>query len=133
VLEAVKELTDKDWSFDEEGDLGPIYFCGICGYIRLVEDRPHVRIYAPLLHDMVPTHALLSRLNELNCVNGFLHLCLMPSGCVMAVTDVLASPFDTSNFANAFGNFLQVVDGFNSELQAEFGDEVSSDEQPTKH
>ncbi len=128
VLDVVRELTGiHALKWDDEGDIGGITLGGIVAYIRLVEDRPYLRIYTPLLMEAYGSPALLEKLNELNTVNGFMHLCLMPNGCVMAVSDVLVSPFVTSHVANSLGNFLQIADEYATEIVAEFAGADTAD------
>ena len=134
LLDVVRELTGintLDW--DEEGDIGGITLGGISAFIRLVENRPYLRIYSPILMMAYGSLALLEKLNELNCINGFMHVCLMPNDCVMAVSDVLVSPFVTSHVANALGNYLQTADEYATELIASFGAEAVLSQQPLWH
>ena len=124
VLNVVREITGiKTLEWDHEGDIGGITLGGIAAYIRLVEDRPYLRVYTPILMDAHGSPELLEKLNELNTINGFLHVCLMPNDCVMVVSDVLVSPFITSHVANALGNYLQTADEYATELIANFGTE----------
>jgi hypothetical protein len=128
VIDVVSELTGiTTWEFDDSGDVGPVKFGNISSFIRLVEDRPYLRIYTPILNDVEQTPALLARLNELNCWNGHMHLCHL-NDCITAVADLLVSPFVTSHVANSIGNYLQIADEFATELVAEFS-ELESTEQ----
>ena len=65
------------------------------------------------------TLALLSKLNELNTVAGFMHVCLN-GDCVMSVADVPASPLTTAHIAQVLANFMQVSDESATEILAEF-------------
>jgi len=121
LLNIIKELTGIDtFAYDDDGDLGPINFGRITAFARLVEDDAYIRFYCPIIDDAEQTPALLERLNELNCVYGHLHFCLL-NGCVTGVSDVLIAPFLTSYVAHGLGNFLQICDEFGSELREEFG------------
>ena len=84
-------------------------------------DNPYLRFYAPLMNGAYETLALLSKLNELNTVAGFMHVCLN-GDCVMSVADVPASPLTTAHIAQVLANFMQVSDEFATELVAEFTD-----------
>ncbi len=125
LLGAITELTGVGgWSFDDQGDIGPIGYGSIKAFARIVEESPYVRFYVPAVEDVEETPQLLSKLNTLNCVHGHMHMCLM-NNCIMAVSDVLVSPFSINYVAAALGNFLQVADEFAIELVAEFGDASS--------
>jgi hypothetical protein len=134
VLNVVREITSiKTLDWDHEGDIGGITLGGIAAYIRLVEDRPYLRIYTPILMDAHGSPELLEKLNELNTINGFLHVCLMPNNCVMAVSDLLVSPFITSHVANALGNYLQTADEYATELESAFGANAVQSQQQLWH
>ncbi len=122
VLDVMKEITSiSDLTWDNEGDLGPLNFKSIRCYVRVVEDSKYIRFYAPLLMDVEATRALLHKVNELNTVYGFMHLSLMPTGSLMAVSDVLSTPLVESHMAQALSHFMQIADEFAIELEAEFG------------
>lgn len=130
LLSVAKEITNiPDLVLDCDGDIGPVGYKDIRAYLRLVEGSKYVRIYSPILMQIAESPALLTKLNDLNTINGFMHLCHMPNGCVMAVSDVLATPFISSYVATALGNFLQVTSDCAIEVIAEFGDD-GSDVQP---
>ena len=130
LLETIKELTGiDDWQFDEDGDIGGIRYGSVSTYARLIDDRPYVRFYATLIRDLEETQALFMRINELNGDNGHLHF-VVKNGAVTALSDVLVTPFVTSHVAHALGNFCQTVDEVNDTLQAEFGGDAASIEQP---
>lgn len=122
VLALVKEITSiPDLCWDADSDIGPIGFGGIRTYVRIVEGGRYLRFYSPLMNGAYETLALLSKLNELNTVAGFMHLCLN-GDCVMSVADVPASPLTTAHIAQVLANFMQVSDEFATELVAEFTD-----------
>jgi len=121
LLGMVKELTGIDtFAYDDDGDLGPINFGCVSAFARLVEDQPYLRLYSPVLDDVDQSPELLSRINELNCTHGFLHLCIL-NDCVTIVSDILIEPFLVGYVAHGMGNFLQLADQFASELREEFG------------
>ena len=133
LLAAIGELTGVGgWSYDGQGDIGPIGFGSIKAYARVVEQSPYVRFYVPAVADVETTPQLLTKLNELNCVHGHMHMCLL-NNCITAVSDVLVSPFNVNYVAAALGNFLQVADEFSIELQEEFGSSKAPTQQPLWH
>lgn len=133
LLGIVKELTGIDtFEFDDVGDLGPIKFGCVTAFVRLVENEPYLRLYAPVLDDVDQSPELLSRINELNCTHGFLHLCIL-NDCVTIVSDILIAPFLVSYVAYGMGNFLQLSDQFASELREEFGCYTPSNQRLVTH
>jgi hypothetical protein len=133
LLGIIKELTGiGTFAYDADDDIGPINFGRITAFARLVEDEPYVRFYCPILDDAEQNPALLERLNELNCVYGHLHFCLL-NGCVMGVSDVLIAPFLTSYVAHGLGNFLQICEEFGSELREEFDCYTPSNQRLVTH
>ena len=121
LLGIIKELTCIDtFAYDADGDIGPISYGCVTAFARLVEDEPYVRLYAPVLDEVQESQELLSRINELNCTHGFLHLCIL-NDCLTVVSDVLIAPFLTRYVAQGLANFLQLADEFSSELREEFG------------
>lgn len=131
VLDVIKEITSiPDLVWDGEGDIGPLNFKTIRCYVRVVEDSKYIRFYAPLMMFEDASTALLMKINELNTVYGFMHLCIMPTGSLMAVSDVLSTPLIESHMAQALAHFMQIADEFAIELEAEFGcDEASTSQQ----
>lgn len=126
VMDTVKELTGiDDLSYDEDGDLGGIRFKSIVTYVRLIADRPYIRLFAILLNNVEPTLQLLALINRLNAQEGFLHL-IHKDGAVIAISDVLVTPFVASHIAHALGNFTQIADEMFVTLQSEFGGGASS-------
>ena len=133
LLGIFKELTGIDtFTYDQDGDLGPINFGCVSAFARLVEDQPYLRLYAPVLDDVDQSPELLSRINELNCTHGFLHLCVL-NDCVTVVSDILIAPFLVSYVAHGMGNFLQLADEFASELREEFGCYTPSSQRLVTH
>ncbi len=121
VLDVIKEITAiPDLKWDHEGDIGPLNYKTISCFVRIVEDSKYVRFYAPLLMFSEASKALLIKINELNSAYGFMHLCLMPTGSLMAASDVLATPLLKSQIAEALAHFMQIADEFAIELEAEF-------------
>lgn len=130
VLDTVKELTGiDDWAFDSDGEIGEIHYGNINTCILLNKDRPYLRFVSVILENAKPTLQLLARINELNSQEGFMHL-FIENGAVIAVSDILVTPFIASHMAHALGNFCQIADNFNTILQAEFVDDDTFSEQP---
>ena len=126
VLDVMKEITSiPDLVWDVEGDIGPLNYKSIRCYVRVVEDAKYIRFYAPLLMGVEATRGLLHKVNELNTVHGFMHLCLMPNLSLMAVSDVLSTGLVESHMAQALAHFMQIADEFAIELEAEFGSDVA--------
>jgi hypothetical protein len=94
----------------------------------LVEGSPYVRFYAPIVDDLEESPELLRRLNELNCVHGHLHFCLL-NNSVTCVSDVLVSPFQIGYVGVGLSNFLQIAEELGNELLVEFGSGSNSQEQ----
>jgi hypothetical protein len=133
LLEIIKEITETStFAYDSDGDIGPIRFGCVNAFVRLVEDQPYMRLYAPVLDDVDQSPELLSRINELNCSHGFLHLCVL-NDCLTVVSDVLIAPFLTRYVAQGLGNFLQLADEFASELREEFGCYTPSNQRLVTH
>jgi hypothetical protein len=129
LLDVIREITGTpELSWDADGDIGPICFGDIRTFVRIVEGGTYIRFYSPLLNGAYETLALLSKLNELNTVQGFMHLCLKED-CVMSVADIAASPLVTEHIKQVLANFMQVSDEFATELVAEFVDEEESKQQ----
>lgn len=135
LLETVRELTGiDDWSFDKDGDIGGIRYGNVSTFVRLLSDRPYIRLHAVVLNNVqaLETNKLLERINEMNGEEGFMHL-IVRNNAVLALSDVPASPFVASIVAHGLGNFCQVADGFNTILQAEFGeDTLLTEPQPSQ-
>lgn len=128
VLDVIKEITSiPDLAWDDEGDIGPLNYKSIRCYVRVVEDAKYIRFYAPLLMNVEATKELLHKVNELNTVHGFMHLCLMPNLCLMAVSDVLSTPLVESQISQALAHFMQIAEEYAIELEAEFGCDQASE------
>jgi hypothetical protein len=69
--------------------------------------------------------SLLAKINDLNCSNGFMHLCHMPNGCVMSVCDVMVVPFITSYVYTALENFVKITSDQATELISVFGGDTT--------
>ncbi len=120
LLEIIKEITETStFTYDADGDIGPLRFRCVNAFVRLVQDQPYMRLYAPVLDNVDQSPELLSRINELNCCHGFLHLCIL-NDCLVVVSDVLIAPFLTRYVAQGLRNFLQLANEFASELREEF-------------
>ena len=112
LLDVIIKITGiSKLTWDAEGDIGPIHFGSICTFVRIVEGEKYIRFYSPLMKGSFETRALLSKLNELNTVHGFMHLC-RNGNCVMSVADIPASPLITTHIAQVLANFMQVSDEF---------------------
>jgi hypothetical protein len=126
LLETVKELTNiDDWAYDDDGDIGGIVFGSATSFVRCLENLGYIHMHAVVLRDVEPTLALLQRVNELNFENGHLHL-FVRNNVVVAVSDVLATPFVSSIIAHGLGNFCQIADELSVILNAEFGEDAVS-------
>lgn len=133
LLGIIKELTCIDtFAYDADDDIGPINFGCVTAFARLVEDEPYLRLYAPVLDNVDESPELFSRINELNCTYGFLHLCIL-NECVTVVSDILIAPFLTRYVAQGLANFLQLADQFASELREEFGCYTPSNQRLVTH
>lgn len=134
LLDTIKELTGiGEWSFDDDGDIGGIRYGSAVTHARLIEDRPYIRFHSLLISNVVDTQRLLVRVNEMNAETGFMHM-VVKDGAVLAVSDVLVTPFIASHVAHALGNFSQTAENLHDTLQAEFGDFVSDPQHsPVKH
>lgn len=133
LLDVLSELTGvRGWTFDDVGDVGPISFGNVKAFGRLVEQSPYIRFYCPVIHDIEENAAVLSKLNELNCIYGHAHFCLL-NGAITCVSDVLVSPFHTSYVASGLANFLQVADELSGELIEGFSSQEIPAQQPLWH
>ncbi len=122
LLNTLSELTGVDtWVFDNDGEIGGVHFCSVTAYVKILSDTPWIRIYAPLIENVMESPVLLTRLNELNVEYGFMHL-FHQNGTIFALSDIPVSPFNVSIVAHGLGNFFQIADEINGVLRAEFGD-----------
>jgi len=129
LLDTISELTGVDtWAFDNDGEIGGVHFCSVTAYVKILSDTPWIRIYAPLIENVMESPVLLTRLNELNVEYGFMHL-FHQNGTIFALSDIPVSPFNVSIVAHGLGNFFQIADEINGVLQAEFGQCGSTGEQ----
>jgi len=127
LLSIVREFTGKvEVQADEQGDIGPIDFGTISAFARVVEGNQYIRLYCPILQDIEVSSTLLTRLNELNCINGYMHVCHL-NDCITAVSDLPAIPLQMNHVTVGLCNFLELADEFASELVSEFGNTSTID------
>ena len=133
LLETIAEVTGiQDLCWDADGDAGPICIGTIEAFARVVEGGQYVRFYVPVTDAVEQTPELLTRMNELNCVYGHVHVCHL-NGAIAVVSDVLVNPFNVNYVASGLGYFLQVADTFSIELLEEFGTKSTSTQQRLWH
>ena len=118
---AVREATGLDFDYDKDGDLGGVAYGSATTFVSLCEDRPYVRLTSILLSDLDVTPELHTRINELNSQRGFMHM-VVGRTSVVAMTETLASPFNTSHIVQTLSDFCQVADQLCDLLQTEFGE-----------
>ena len=119
LLGLVREITSVDTlDFDEDGDVG-ISFDATTTFIRLVGNPPYARLWAPLMHGVAESPALLARLNALNASTGHLRF-FVTEGTVFAVADVPANPLNRAHLTAATERFCEIANGMAQALQAEF-------------
>lgn len=129
LLDTVKGLTRiPELDYDEVGDIS-LSFMSVTAYISLLSDSPFARIHSVLLKGAVPSFELLALINDMNAGQGHMHL-FLSDGHVVAVSDLLVTPLNASHVGHWIGNFTQIAEEFQTELQEQFGDfESISDQQ----
>lgn len=131
IIDTITEVTGiSDWAFDEDGILGGITCGSATTYIHLLKDEQYVRLCSIIIEGVKESQQLLTRINELNTENGYMHV-FVKNGTVVALSDVQVVPFINHHLVNALENFFQVVDGFYDVINAEFGDGASFTVPPT--
>jgi len=133
LLAAIREATGLDGlTFDTDKDIGGITFGSAVTFVRLLTEKPYMRMYSVVANDIDESYALLKIINELNADHGFIHL-FHRDGAVMACSDVLVIPLISSSVAHSLANFCQVADEFANVLNAEFGTQgMFVDQQPAQ-
>jgi hypothetical protein len=127
LLATLKKTTGiGEMSFDEDGDIAIRYGSAIT-FVHLIDDPLYIRIFSPILRDVVESPGILTRLNDINA-NASLIRYFYQNGTVYGVADIPAVPFNSSHVAETFAYFCNIVDGIDSLLQEEFGGMLAFDE-----
>ncbi len=132
VLFAARQMlgTD-DVEFDEEGDI-PVKRGDVMLFIRVLDDPLSVLVFSPILVGVTESHALFSRLNELNAGVHFIRFCVTHGG-VVADIELFGSQFRPGLLGDACTAISEMAESTGPELQREFGGRLFfGDEQRAK-
>lgn len=107
VEKVVKEVLGADHLHrDHDGDI-PIGLDKAVMYVRLTDgpmDLPRVRLFGPILKDVVPSEALFTKLNEVNRDGVYLRFYLQ-DGAIWGATEAVAESFRTADLRVAVSAF----------------------------
>jgi hypothetical protein len=124
LLTTVQEFTGLgDLAVDQDGDIALQVGTAIV-FLRYQADPPLVRLYSPLVSNLMASPGLFARLNELNKRGGHLHF-FFDQGRVIAVADVHAAPFIADHVSWVLKTFCDIVDDVDDLLVYEFGGETA--------
>jgi transcriptional regulator with XRE-family HTH domain len=132
VLFAARQmLGTEDIEFDEEGDI-PVKRGDVMLFIRVLDDPLSVLVFSPILVGVTESHALFSRLNELNAGVHFIRFCVTHGG-VVADIELFGSQFRPGLLGDACRAISEMAESTGPDLQAEFGGRLFfGDEQRAK-
>lgn len=124
LKETIKKATGiADLVYDKDGDLCVRYGSALA-YVRLINDRQHVRIFAVILNEVPESHRIYVRLNNLNRNETFARFFFL-NGAVFCVSDIHAAPLISAHITEAFGHFCNIADDMGRLLQSEFGGQTA--------
>jgi hypothetical protein len=134
LLDQLRESTGlMDLTYDDDQDIGGIHYGDTTVYVRLMGNPPrYIRFFSVLLTELAQDQKLLEWINELNSVNGYMHV-TAKGGAVIVFSDILAIPFISSQIEYSLKNFCQEADTIKGKLQVEFGQETVISQREGSH
>ena len=104
---------------DGDGDI-PVRCGSATVYVRVLEDRPVVRIWSPVISAIGSPEGILAEVNEFN--RGALFAKALWDGESVVVTaEVAGSPLAAGQLRRAYAAVAQLADGYARKLQARYG------------
>lgn len=119
VAGAVSEVTDIEVRFDADGDI-PVPAGDTVIYVRVEEDSPSVRLFAPLLHEVKWTPRVGHTLNDVNQHLRYAKV-THESGYLVVNAHLPCLPFVPEQLRQALTGMSGMVDGLGSMLRRQIG------------
>jgi len=128
ALEAIRKgLGDAAVGCGEDGDLS--LRCGSAAvFVRVLDNPLCVRVFSPILGEVVVNDRLVNRVHELNAETRFVRFFVV-DGRVIAAAEVFTSPFVAEHVSSACLHLGSLADQYGRVLQKEFGGRVAFEEE----
>ena len=110
---------------DDDGDI-PIRWGSAALYVRVLDDHPIVRIFSPILTDIVITPQVREAVNEVNRDRPLVSA-MWIDDTVILVADVFVAAFSEDNFVNVMHDVSAVAAGVARRYLQTAGDDDSLD------
>lgn len=124
LLDTLRQHTGlKDLEYDGDGDIC-LQYGSAQVLVRLLSGAPFVRCYSRVLHDVEPSDAILSHLNDMNAREPMVHF-VARSDAIFALSDTCVAPFVADHVNLVLSHFCVIVDGMDSLLQTDFGGQTT--------
>lgn len=124
VEAALRTVVDDELEYDADGDI-PIEAEDTTIYVRVEEDSPSIRIFAPLVFGVRWTPRVGSQLAALNHRWRYAKV-VFSDGAVFATTQLHAMPFVSSHLTDSLKGMQLLVDELVPELREELTGDVFS-------
>ncbi len=105
---------------DDDGDI-PIRWGSAALYVRVLDDHPIVRIFSPILTDIVITPQVREAVNEVNRDRPLVSA-MWIDDTVILVAEVFAATFSEDNFVNVLHALAETADELDDDFSTRFGD-----------
>ncbi len=113
----------KDLAYDCDGDIC-LQYGSAQVLVRLLSGAPFVRCYSRVLHNVEPSDAILSHLNDMNAREPMVHF-VARGDAIFALSDTCVAPFVADHVNLVLSHFCVIVDGMDSLLQTDFGGQTT--------
>lgn len=128
VEATLADLLDVEISYDEDGDM-PLPTGSTVVFVRVEEDCPSIRLFAPLVLGVRWTPRVGSALNDLNQRIDYAKV-IYQGGAVIAAVQLWAMPFAPALLRQAVVGMRELVDGLDHQLQEQVGGRLFADDTP---
>lgn len=108
--------------YDTDGDI-PLRFGSAMIFVRVSDDSPVVRVFAPMLWEVPESSELLRAVNEINLQVAFARVA-WDGRQVSVRTEFIAHPFDPMQLMAACQAVGGIADHFDDRLQGRFGGRI---------
>jgi hypothetical protein len=122
VEAALATVVDHELTYDSDGDI-PIYADGALIFVRVEEDSPSIRVFAPVLNDVRWTPRVGSALCDLNLRARYAKV-IFNDGAVFATMQLYGAPFVPAHLRDAVEGIRQLVTDVVDDLQETLGGET---------
>lgn len=121
VETALADVVEHELTYDSDGDI-PIYADGAVIFVRVEEDSPSIRVFAPLLSNLRWTPRVGSKLSDLNLRARYAKV-IFSDGVLFATVQLYGSPFVAAHLCQAVEDIRALVTDVADDLLETLGGE----------